>query len=230
MKTKLKINCIIGIAALCTICNAQELTYTGNIIQARQFAQNQNITRIICPNVVQIEGNAFNGSAIKEIFLNKNQPVELSPRAFANAQHLDLVNLERTENIPDLCFDGCVNLRIFYADHVTHIGAYAFNNCRNLKMISLKHLVEADPNAFTNSEIQNLATYKIPNQFQQILPWTNRGVNLMERVNIINNRGANLRGRVHVIILKRPPCSIVNQNNSDSFESFIEESFEEDSE
>ena len=206
MKTKLKINSIIGIAALCTICNAQELTYTGNIIQVRQFAQNQNITRIICPNVVQIEGNAFNGSAIEEILLNENQPVELSPRAFANAQHLKLVNLGKTKNIPDYCFDGCANLRIFRADYVTHIGAYAFNNCRDLNLIFPEGLVETDPNAFTNSKIR--------------------------------------MGRMHVININKPLRPIFNHNNrgqqqisrneaykndSDSFESFIEGSFEEDS-
>ena len=181
---------------------------------------------------MQIEGNAFNGSAIKEIFLNENQPVELSPRAFANAQHLELVNLGKTKTIPDHCFDGCVNLQIFRADHVTHIGAYAFNNCRVLNLVFLERLVETDPNAFTNSEIRNFATYKIPNQFQQILPWTNRGVNLMGRSQQMPRGTITIFPNLSIVYREQQQTfrNEADENASDSLESFIEESFEEDSE
>lgn len=113
------------------------LPKTINQIPAECFAYAIKLESVLnAENIAAVQFGSFFASGIKKLDLTNLQ--YLSPKAFMKSAHLEYINLGKTTEIPERCFEHCSDLKEITHDtsvNITSIGNGVFFNTTALKEV-----------------------------------------------------------------------------------------------
>ena len=93
------------------------------------------LTEVVIPSAITIEGNSFYGTAIRRIEFPKNLK-SIGEYAFYNVTFEEIVFSEGLETIGECAFCACFGVKeITLPGTLTSIGDYAFSSCGELKKV-----------------------------------------------------------------------------------------------